>query len=100
MKIRLKHTGEVVEADVNIDGNGKFIGFTVNRLGIPGAEIFYPKEAVAEAPDWDAYRREAAKDILSAIAVNTCEFSERSRQAAVKTALQYADELIKQLQEK
>lgn len=60
-------------------------------------------EIVDEAPsvDWDAFHREAAKDILAGIATNISLYvREKNRcAAAVKDAIALADELIKQLKE-
>lgn len=51
--------------------------------------------------DWDAFRAEAAKNILAGIATNISLYvREKNRcAAAVKDALALADELIKQLKE-
>ena len=49
-----------------------------------------------ELDDWDAFRREAAKDILSAL----CSFQPiNNYKADVRQAINIADELIKQLKE-
>ena len=91
MKARIKETGKRITVDTCDDG----------FYDVETHDIYEPDELdFAPAFDWNAYRREAAKDILPAIAVKTCEFSERSRQWVVETALQFADELIKQLQDK
>ena len=91
MKARIKETGKWITVDTCDDG----------FYDVETHDIYEPDELdFASAFDWDTYRREAVKDILSAIISRTCEFSERSRQWSVKTAIQYADELIKQLQEK
>ena len=68
------------------------------------------KEPTAEQPsvsaepsvDWDAFRREAAKDFASAMLSNSALVDDRSwdyRLDVIKTAVFYADELIKQLKE-
>lgn len=52
--------------------------------------------------DWQAFRREAAKDAMCAILSNSKMVDERSWDyviSVVKNAVGYADELIKQLQE-
>ena len=46
-------------------------------------------------PDWDAFRREAAKDILCALVIH-CSLSGKD---CSKIAIEYADELIKLLKE-
>ena len=54
--------------------------------------------------DWSAFRREAAKDILPAM-INWRRINEAganlliSKEEVVKLAIEYADELIKQLKE-
>ena len=50
-----------------------------------------------ELDDWDAFRREAAKDVLPAVIdkkSSMCSYEE-----VVKEAITFADELIKQLKE-
>lgn len=75
---------------------------------IPFNEEGYYKSAILplecfdlwEEPDWSAFRREAAKDILASLVVNgVCLDGEPARHAS-RLAIQYADELIKQLQGK
>lgn len=54
--------------------------------------------------DWSSFRREAAKDILPTI-INWRRLNEAganlliSKEEAVKLAIEYADELIKQLKD-
>lgn len=50
------------------------------------------------AHDWDSFRREAAKDVLSAVIAkksSMCPYGD-----VVDEAIKFADELIKQLKEK
>lgn len=52
----------------------------------------------SEPTDWSSFRREAAKDILGAVIAkknSMCSYAE-----VVKEAIKFADELIKQIQEK
>lgn len=51
--------------------------------------------------DWDTFRREAAKDMLSAIMVQNGQdfFSSQHHPFIVKKAIELTDELIKQLRE-
>lgn len=51
--------------------------------------------------DWDSFRREAAKDMLSAIMVQNGQdfFTKSHYPFVVKAAIDLADELIKQLRE-
>ena len=72
------------------DSYGKTI-FDADALVVTGAPI-----------DWQAFRREAAKDAMCAILSNSKMVDERSWDyviSVVKNAVGYADELIKQLQE-
>lgn len=101
MKIRLKYTGELIEVNSEFFAeDGQFLGYLTGDPASPMGEVYYTKEDVAEAPDWAAYRRNAAKDILASLVVNgVCIDGEPARHAS-QLAIQYADELIKQLKEK
>ena len=61
-------------------------------------------DIISEEPDWSAFRREAAKDILPAM-INWRRINEAganlliSKGEVVKLAIEYADELIKQLRD-
>lgn len=104
MKIRLKYESTWTEVNGEyFDEEGKFAGFLAGDPAAPGGEVIYPKEDVAEAPDWDAYRMEAAKDILCAMLAGDqigdgkyYHTFEKIAQGAVVCA----DELIAKLQEK
>lgn len=58
----------------------------------------------SESVDWDAFRREAAKDILPSM-INWRRINKAganlliSKEEAVKLAIEYADELINQLKQ-
>ena len=104
MKIRLKYTNEELEVlGMSYDINGQFTGFFTKDPATPGGE-FFPKEDFAEAPDWAAYRMEAAKYILCAILrSNQTDDSDkpfRTFEDLAKGSVACADELIKQLQSK
>ena len=105
MEIRLKYTGEVVKVSREcFSSDGQLLGYVIGDPAAPGGEVYYSKEDVAEAPDWVAYRREAAKDILCAILRsnqtddNNKPF--RTFEDLAKGSVACADELIKQLKEK
>jgi len=102
MKIRLKYTEEEIEVlGKNFDINGQFVGYFVGDPDAPGGELYYPKEDVAEAPDWDAYRREAAKDAMLKMIMRDFDTAVYpDPQEICGMAVLYADELIKKLQEK
>lgn len=74
---------------------------TVDQTG-DGRKI-YPEGQVVllEAVDWEAFRREAAKDILAGIATNIQIYlNEKDKcKAAAHDAIALADELIKQLKD-
>lgn len=102
MKARNKVTGEVVS---NF-GWSKEYG-TISYIGADGLLHNYSGlatdwEVLDESEvDWAAYRREAAKDLLCAMVRRTgISFNQHGRELVVKTAIEYADELIKELQEK
>ena len=62
--------------------------------------IAEPSISVEQSVDWDAFRRDAAKDFASAMLSNSELVYERScsyRLAVTKSAVVYADELIKRL---
>lgn len=101
MKIRLKYTTEELEVlGMSYDINGQFNGFFTKDPATPGGE-FFPKEDVAEAPDWAAYRREAAKEAMLKMLMRDFDADAYpDPQEICGMAVLYADELIKNLQEK
>lgn len=106
MKARLRGTPCEVEV-VPYFPEGMFAGFTdVSGTLQPGMIVYKSSDLeFLETPpklkpevDWDTFRREAAKDILPAVIEkksSMCSFEE-----VTKEAIQFADELIKQLREK
>lgn len=74
----------------------------------PMPEVIHESVPVMINPlptDWDAFRREAAKDMLTFTAQmkltkEGAALRMVSKETAVKLAIEYADELIKQLKEK
>ena len=70
--------------------------------GIEATKVQYVKEEVEkfepEFVDWQAFRREAAKDILCALLSANPDYSLKSNLAA-GAAIEYADELIRLLKE-
>lgn len=61
-------------------------------------EKLFAEEPHKNAVDWSTFRREVAKDILCAMVSGGYEKGREASQAHL--ALDYADELIKQLKEK
>lgn len=90
MKARLIETGEWLTVNPCDDGF-----YDVDTHNIYDAdELDFP-----QGFDWDAFRREAAKDILAAIISGDKLHCPLSVEEASNVAIQYADELIKQLKE-
>lgn len=87
MKIKVKSSGEVYYADYWENQN-----------------VRIEEEEIKGTIDWDAFRREVAKDMLTFTAQMKLTkegvvLRMASKEAAVKLAIEYADELIKQLKE-
>lgn len=108
MKARLRGTPCEVEV-VPYFPEGMFAGFTdVSGTLQPGMVVYKSSDLeFLETPpklkpdvDWDAFRREAAKDALSAIISNSNPVSLTAPiKDMVEAAIIYADELIKQLRD-
>ena len=60
-------------------------------------EEIVPAKCIADTPDWEKFRREAAKDILCSMVRGGYGRGREKEQA--KLAVAYADELIKRLWE-
>lgn len=94
MKAKIKETGKWIIVDPCNDGF-----YDVNTH-----DIYKPDELYLAAEfDWQSFRREAAKDILNSIisaASKMYEFESLDKRFCCKQAIDWADELIKQLQEK
>ena len=90
---------------------GKYNGITINGEPIiSGSDLFLvpnpdykePTTTCSTSVDWDAFRREAAKEFVGAILSNSALVDDRSwdyRVNVIGTGVAYADELIKQLKE-
>lgn len=107
MKARIINTPVEVEV-IPYFPEGMFAGFTdVSGRLQPGMVVYKTSdlefidkpEPLKPTVDWDAFRREAAKDILAGFAAKIghpmSDYSEQS----CKYAIQLADELIRQLKE-
>lgn len=91
MKLRVKATNETlpVAEDSFICG-----------LRPDGSEVEFIVSDVELIPDnWDAFRREAAKDILAGIIANSFTEDRWTYQQMADMAIEQADELIKQLKQ-
>ncbi len=108
MKARIAGTVYEVEV-VPYFPEGMFAGFTdISGSLQPGMVVYKPSDLeFLETPpklkpetDWEAFRREAAKDILAGmLSHQRILYDESLRPAHVRMAISYADELIKQLKE-
>lgn len=89
MKARVKHTGKWITVNPCNDG----------FYDVETHDIYEPDELEFAAEfDWQSFRREAAKDILGTVIAkksSMCSYEE-----VVKEAIEFADELIKQLKKK
>lgn len=96
MKARLKGTDFTVDVTPYYS-NGQFMGYQ-DTAAPPGVLLYEPErlDFISE-PDWDAYRREAAKDLLPFAAELRDHIGKP--EVFVKTAIELADELIRQLKE-
>lgn len=120
MKARIKGTPEWKDYKEVFGPNGEFLG--LETLGYTQTEEEYCKEHgltydpdsplnshsgyymsailpleafdLWQEPDWQSFRREAAKDILCAIVSRPDDFAYKT---AASEAIEQADELIKQL---
>lgn len=89
MKARVIKTGEIINV-IPMDG-GWIADFGNSVRHFEDSELDFSFE------DWDAFRREAAKDILGAVIAkksSMCSYAE-----VVEEAIKFADELIKQLRD-
>lgn len=103
MKARIINTPVEVEVQPYFN-EGMFAGFTdVSGRLQPGMVVYKPSDLEfidRPAPlepivDWSAFRREVAKDILSAL----CSFPPINYKEDVQQAINISDELIRQLKE-
>lgn len=106
MKAVIHKTGAIGEVlGIERRDDGVDYVYFENGLCKPVSEVGFlnPYEQYMEdCDDWESFRREAAKDMLSAIMVQNGQdfFSSQDHPFIVKKAIELADELIKQLKEK
>lgn len=110
MKARIINTPVEVEV-IPYFPEGMFAGFTdVSGRLQPGMVVYKTSdlefidkpEPLKPTVDWDAFRREAAKDFMSAIITREApqyNFACRNVADRVTEAIIWADELVKQLKE-
>lgn len=87
MKAKVIKTGEIVNVIPTEGGWIADFGDHIRHYTDPELDF--------EFADWEKFRREAAKDILSAL----CSFPPINYKEDVRCAINIADELIKQLKE-
>lgn len=93
MKAIRKEDGKEIEVELYYEK--QYIA-TEAEEGEHGRRFYYENALIIkEAVDWEAFHREAAKDILCAIISTT----NRATPKDVTMAIEIADELIKQLKE-
>lgn len=92
MKARIKETGEIVEIYPDT-----LAGFLADD------GCYYKNEELStELDDWQAFRREAAKDILPSLIEKASEIyglESLAKEVWCKQAVEWADELIRQLKD-
>lgn len=106
MKIKDKISGEVYEAETWKSWNGvvQYVKKGTNGPIRSAADVeIVEEDKPKDTTDWDAFRREAAKDILAGFAGSVMMdddiLEDKTVKDLVKTAVMWADELIKQLKE-
>lgn len=99
MKAIRKEDGKEIEVQLYTE---KQYVATENEEGEVGKRIYFEDSLIIkEAVDWEAFRREAAKDILAGIATRIeIYINEKDRcKAAAHDAIALADELVRQLKD-
>lgn len=92
MKARIRNTNIEVDVQPFYDETGYFAGFKDGYEYYRAADLVFTDTPDWDKTDWSSFRREAAKDILCAV-ING-RISED-----VSFAIQYAEELIRQLKQ-
>jgi len=96
MKAIRKEDGKEIE--VRLYTEKQYVA-TEPEEGEIGKRIYFEDALIIkEAVDWDAFRREAAKDILAGWYSNP-DSNDRLFEQMAKIAIEQADELIKQLKD-
>ena len=105
MKIKDKISGEVYEAEAwkNWNGQTQYVKKGTNGPIRHGDDVeILEEDKPKDTTDWEAFRREAAKDFMTAIIAREApqyDFACRNVSIRVSEAIMWADELIKQLKE-
>ncbi len=97
MKARIRGTNIEVDIHPFYDETGYFAGFKNDYEYYRAADLVFPDTPDWDKTDWSSFRREAAKDVLSAVIAkksSMCSYEE-----VVGEAIKFADELIKQLKQ-
>lgn len=101
MKIKDKISGEVYEAETWKSWNGvvQYVKKGTNGPIRSAADVeIVEEDKPKDTTDWDAFRREAAKEIL-AVAFSSEYWKGFDREVVIKASVKAADGLIKQLKE-
>ena len=93
MKARIRGTNIELEVQPFYDETGYFAGFKNDYEYYRAADLVFPDTPDWDKTDWSSFRREAAKDILCALASRTALGED------ISAAIEIADELIKQLKQ-
>lgn len=105
MKIKDKISGEVYEAEAWKNWNGvvQYVKKGTNGPIRYGEDVeILEEDKLKDTTDWEAFRREAAKDIMCALIMTDKtrgSFAQVTCGDNAGTAIMYADELIRQLKE-
>ena len=96
MKAIRKSDGKEIEVEIQ----HPLLYFSRNEKGIPD-RVYSPEALVIpEIIDWQSFRREAAKEILAGMMSHEAVlYGGKHTGIQVHLAIEYADELIKQLNE-
>jgi len=95
MKARIRGTNIELDVQPFYDETGYFAGFKDGYEYYRAADLVFPDTPDWDKTDWSSFRREAAKDILCAMISTKSEATPGN----VTTAIEIADELIKQLKQ-
>ena len=91
MKAKVKETGDWITVNPCYDG---FYDVNTHDIYVPD-ELDFAAEF-----DWQSFRREVAKDILPVLIDKACEeyeFNTLNKEVYCEQAIEWADELIRQL---
>lgn len=98
MKAKIRNTNIEIDVQPFYDETGYFAGFKDGYEYYRAEDLVFPDTMDWDKTDWSSFRREAAKDILCALAGNKDYLKVIGRiEPETMLAVQFADELIKVL---